>query len=262
MTLRVWELAVGIAAALFGLLLLLSNVWGIGVGVLCADGVWLATRLRIVERAGEAGRYASIRGRVGLVKTCLVIGIYAAAVYGMVIVNLDGGGKTRLGVVATFGLSGLAFMLLGELQRSGNDAINWLLGARGERRVGTKLDTLKADGWFVLHGYKRERGGDVDHIVVGPRGAYAVETKSYRFRRADLRQAAYNAAWLKETLGVRWVTAVLCVDEERAPTQDGVVWVMGHEALLPWIRTQRNTSVDPGLAHRVLIASDSVTAPE
>jgi hypothetical protein len=255
MKLKVWEVAVGALGALFACIFVFSNVAGVGVGLLCADILWLLTRVEIVEKPGRAGRYASLRGRLGLLKVVLIAGIYVAVIYGIVIVDHDAK-KTRVGIVASFALAGLAFLLLGELHRGGNDAINWLVGARAERRIGKSLDRLVDKGWFVLHGYKREWGGDIDHVAIGPNGAFMVETKSYAFRRSDLRRAAWNAAWLKEKLEIRWVTGVLCVNEDRPPMLEGAIWVMGHDELLPWLEKQRDTPVDPDRARDVLLPRD------
>ncbi|SRR6266511_1075641 len=252
MKLNVWEIAVAVVGALFACIFVFSNVSGVGLGLLCADVLWLLTRVEIVEKPGGPGRYATLRGRLGLVKVVFIAGIYSAVIYGTVIVHHDAK-KTRVGIVASFALAGLAFLLLGELQRGGNDAINWLIGARAERRIGRELDRLAEKGWFVLHGYKRDWGGDIDHLAVGPNGAYMVETKSYAFRRSDLRRAAWNAAWLREKLHIRWVTGVLCVNEARPPTREGAIWVMGHDELLPWLEKQRDAAVDPDRAREVLV---------
>jgi len=227
----------------FALIFLFSNAWGIGVGLLCADALWLLTRVEIVERAGAPGRYASVRGHLGLAKLVLLFGVYAAVMYGLVIAHRDASGL-RVGVVASFALAGLAFMLLGELNRSGDEMLNWLKGARAERKVGAELERLRDSGWLVLHGYKRDWGGDIDHIVCGPGGIFMVETKSYQFRRSDLRRAAWNAAWMKEKLDVPWVTGVLCVNEDRRATLDGKIWVMGQAQLVPWLKKQRNAPID------------------
>ena len=130
---------------------------------------------------------------------------------------------------ASFALAGLAFMLLRELQEASDAALNWLIGGRAEVEVGKNSAVLQDRGWLVLHGVVNDRGGDIDHVACGPGGAFAIETKSYRFRRSDIGQAAGNAAWLKETLGVKWATGVLCVSEARKPSKTGVIWVMGRD---------------------------------
>jgi hypothetical protein len=84
------------------------------------------------------------------------------------------------------------------MDRRGDEAINWLKGTRAEEEVGTRLDQLKAEGWEVLHNLKKDFGGNIDHLVRGKRGAYAIETKSGRFRHRDVPQAVGNAVWVKE----------------------------------------------------------------
>ena len=80
--------------------------------------------------------------------------------------------------------------------------------------------------------YRKDRGGDIDHIVLGPTGAFAIETESYRFMRRDAGQARGNAWWLKTKLEIPWVTAVLCVAGEPQPRHEDRVWVMGDADLV------------------------------
>jgi len=86
-------------------------------------------------------------------------------------------------------------------------------------------------------------GGIFDHVVWGPNGAYAIETKSGTFRRGHLGQTLGNAAWTQRKLGVHWVTAVVCVEGSTAPRKDGNAWVVGRECLVDWLR-QRPVSRD------------------
>ena len=51
------------------------------------------------------------------------------------------------------------------------------LGLRGERVVGQALERLRADGYEVFHDIPGE-GFNVDHVLVGPGGVFAVETKT------------------------------------------------------------------------------------
>jgi Nuclease-related domain len=60
-------------------------------------------------------------------------------------------------------------------------ADRWLRGARGEERVGAVLDGLSGRGWLAIHDVSLGRG-NVDHVVVGPGGVFAVETKSHKGR--------------------------------------------------------------------------------
>ena len=95
------------------------------------------------------------------------------------------------------------------------------LGRDGERVVGQFLDGMRPAGYHVLHDLIGE-GFNVDHVVIGERGVYTVETKTLRLpakkrgtvscddaallvngRRMDrdpIGQAKAQAAWLARTL--------------------------------------------------------------
>ena len=84
----------------------------------------------------------------------------------------------------------------------------WLRGAEGEEAVGAILESLTAEGWQVIHDVTFGRG-NIDHVVVGPGGVFAVETKSHGGRisleRLDpkmLSQAYAEKKTLEKRLGV------------------------------------------------------------
>ena len=52
----------------------------------------------------------------------------------------------------------------------------WQAGNEGERRVVAHLSSLLNDDWTLISGY-RGPGGEIDQILVGPRGVCALETK-------------------------------------------------------------------------------------
>ena len=54
---------------------------------------------------------------------------------------------------------------------------NLHLGERGERRVAEILDRLRSKGFVAFHELPNN-GLNVDHVVVGPSGIYAIETKT------------------------------------------------------------------------------------
>jgi hypothetical protein len=56
----------------------------------------------------------------------------------------------------------------------------WKSGAVGERRVAAKLAEL-GDEVIALHDRRAPgRGGNIDHVVVGPAGVYVIDAKRYR----------------------------------------------------------------------------------
>src|SRR5690606_21623326 len=52
-------------------------------------------------------------------------------------------------------------------------------GLLAERVTGMQLNRLVANDCFVMHDLPCE-GFNIDHVVIAPRGVYAVETKSFR----------------------------------------------------------------------------------
>ena len=105
---------------------------------------------------------------------------------------------------------------------------SFFVGARGEERVASVLADLPPN-YHVFHDFMAS-GGPVDHVVVGPTGVFAVETKNWRGRveleeghvlvdgrladRSPLQQAIREADAVKTALaGAGWtgnVTPVLC----------------------------------------------------
>ncbi len=69
----------------------------------------------------------------------------------------------------------------------------WAKGAKGERATGTALDTLPK-GFVALHDLKMPGSrGNIDHLVIGPTGAFTVETKNYANTVVLKRGRAYSA---------------------------------------------------------------------
>lgn len=55
----------------------------------------------------------------------------------------------------------------------------WRVGAKGEEKVGRELAKLP-DGWHVLHAVPiGDRSSDIDHVVIGPRGVFTLNTKHH-----------------------------------------------------------------------------------
>ena len=63
-----------------------------------------------------------------------------------------------------------------ERMESSDEELVWQAGNEGERRVASHLSSLLDDDWTLISGY-RGPGGEVDQILVGPRGVCAMETK-------------------------------------------------------------------------------------
>ena len=55
----------------------------------------------------------------------------------------------------------------------------WLAGGRAEERVGAELEGLRAHGFYIFHDVPLPGVGNVDHVVIGGRGFFSIETKSH-----------------------------------------------------------------------------------
>ncbi|CAL8971135.1 hypothetical protein PROP_03581 [Propionicimonas sp. T2.31MG-18] len=55
---------------------------------------------------------------------------------------------------------------------------NWQLGAWGEQKTAKELSRLPGS-WVVLHDIKTRRGGNIDHLVIGPGGVFLLDSKRW-----------------------------------------------------------------------------------
>lgn len=72
-----------------------------------------------------------------------------------------------------------AFLMWQNLRKLQNQLWSYRLGFDGERVVGEHLNRLMADGFEVFHDVPFD-GFNIDHVVVGPPGVFAIETKTRR----------------------------------------------------------------------------------
>jgi hypothetical protein len=239
MTLRLrwWESALLVPFILLAGLFVLSGEFVAAVVLVALLVVVIASRAQIRER-NVAGGYARSRGWLEYFKAVALFAIYCVIVFFFFVSRHEHWTRDTRGTVAIWSLGGLAFFLLRDIRRIGDGANNWLLGGEMEREVARVLEPLRQEGWLVTHDIKKDRGGNVDHFVSGPNGAFAIETKRGTARAADRNQAIWNAVWAKEKFGQRWVTAVLCVgtDPPQQPRQQGHVWILGPRDLLGFLR--------------------------
>jgi hypothetical protein len=144
---------------------------------------------------------------LGLMGWAFGIGIGAWILFASPVV---GGIVLMLGC-AGFGVSARRFRSLIRLRS------DCYLGFLGERAVGEELNTLLADGWKVFHDVEFDESPgskpfNVDHVVVGAGGIFAIETKT---RRKPVAQSggessgtvafdgsALEFPWGRETFGI------------------------------------------------------------
>ena len=152
-------------------------------------------------------------------------------------------------------------------------------GIEGEKAVGQFLDRLREQGYQVFHDLVGE-GFNVDHVLIGPAGAFTIETKTWsKPQRGDVRivydgntltvagrepdrdplaQAKAQAHWLRgllfESTGRRIEVQPVVVFPgwfvDAAAGAQRAVWVMEPKGLPAFLRNepQRLTAEDVKLA--------------
>jgi nuclease-like protein len=163
-------------------------------------------------------------------------------------VGLTVGGYAALGAAVSLGASWLAFVYRDEIFHRGDRAGNYVTGLKSERTVALELVALERRH-FVTHDVPLPFGGNIDHVVCGPTGAFAIETKTRRYSKSDLPLARRRALWLSQQLGGHWVTPVIClVNDHRPPYRDDRVMVVSATDLPGWLEARRDSPVDPVFA--------------
>jgi hypothetical protein len=125
--------------------------------------------------------------------------------------------------------------------RSFPDTVAWRRGAAGERRTARLLAPLERRGWAVLHDLAIPGSqANIDHLVIGPGGVVAIDSKQYRGQlRVDrdgmvwhgrhllvsaLRKTLWEADQADEVLGVADVQVAAVVAVHGASVPGGVLW--------------------------------------
>lgn len=142
-------------------------------------------------------------------------------------------------------------------------AASWRLGAEGEEATAKALAELPAN-WLVLHSIPvGSHGSDIDHLVVGPRGVVAINTKNHgnkpiRIKENDVtvggsrvhhaRNSRFEASRagtiLSQACGfevkARGVVAFMGggVITDLGQPRDGKVKMLALDALVPWLLAQ------------------------
>jgi hypothetical protein len=230
---------------LLALLFLIGGERVAGIVLLALLTFAAASRTRIVER-NIAGYHARTTSLLLAARYVALLAIYMVIVGLLFVMSRDHWTDDTRGLVAVYASAGLAFYLARDIWRYGKESLNWLIGSEAEEGVAAVVDPLRDEGWTVTHNLVRERGGNLDHLAVYEKTAFAIETKSGKYRATDRGQAISNAVWAKEQFGLRWVTAVLCVasDPPESPREErhgnSTVWVVGVAGLTGWLRANRD----------------------
>jgi hypothetical protein len=141
----------------------MNHVWAASVAGGSAQAEFERRRERNRERMRRQWPYA------------LGCGVVLTAIVGATVYTITKEpGHTVLAVAAL-----VLVQLTGFLQSSSVRA--WAIGAEGERKTASFLEPLREEGFVILHDRKvTGYGGNLDHLVIGPTGLWAIETKSLR----------------------------------------------------------------------------------
>ena len=204
---------------------------------------------------GVPGEWARVRGTVlslwPLFAAFTCLGAFAAA--------LVLGRCTLLFAVLFFA----SLVMVAALWRRGvRRVVSFFVGARGEERVANLLAALPGS-YHVFHDFVAD-GSPVDHVVVGPTGVFAVETKNWRGEvtleeghvlvdgrladRSPLQQTVREAdAVATELAKAGWtgsVMPVLCFASDtfaQGPTAAGSACLVNAKDLSGWLLARPET---------------------
>lgn len=114
-------------------------------------------------------------------------------------------------------------------------------GRNAERRVADQLGSVLDDSWILLRGYLTARG-EIDALLVGPRGVFAIEEKYWPVR-VWIRGDSWTAVRVNKygrTLGTRFAM------KDGGGRSPGLQVVQPAAALSAWLRRNgRGTRVAP-----------------
>ena len=218
-------------------------------------------------RHGNPGEWAKVRGTIlslwPVFLCCIALGACGAA---LVL------GRHPLAFATAFAVcvAATAFWWRRGLRR----VESYFKGARGEERVAGVLDALP-NTWHAFHDFVAGPY-HVDHVLVGPAGVYAVETKNWRGRvtveqgemlvdgrladRAPLVQTMRQADAVKAVLrAAGWdgdVAPVLCLASDAfAPglQQVGRATVLNAARVVAWLAEQTSALAKPEVERLALL---------
>ncbi|MDB4940312.1 MAG: hypothetical protein JWO40_737 [Candidatus Doudnabacteria bacterium] len=128
----------------------------------------------------------------------------------------------------------------------------YAFGIVGEQAIGRELKKL-SDDYIVLHNLKIEGVGDIDYVVIGPNGVFAVEVKSHRGRfsykdpriNRFVRQTNYEAQqlrrYIQKRLGLNiWVFGILALSRGKllnGPRESESIFITEKRDLLTFIES-------------------------
>jgi hypothetical protein len=135
---------------------------------------------------GAAGKHAgrqSVEAFKRMFATALTLATICAFAAGIAVTAIITGAIGGLWLVIAVALVLLVFWLCNRTMRRVDqhetERMNWRKGAVGEYEVGAELERLSND-YNIFNNLNTTNFGNFDHIVVGPTGLFAIETKNWK----------------------------------------------------------------------------------
>jgi len=113
---------------------------------------------------------------------------------------IDGEVPPAVAVTLLLMASAVVSYLLIRIYRILGERHYYQLGYAGEVAVGNALNELMRQGYYVFHDVKGDGEYNIDHIVVGPTGVFAVETKARTKSKKVPAKSAYKVGYDGEYL--------------------------------------------------------------
>lgn len=150
-------------------------------------GTELAAFPGMANIIGEAARYTtgqSIRIFQKMLLTTMIvilaIGIFEGVLLSTIVLQWGHMSWALLGLatIGAFAVRQVCLFQHARIARFEKDRNTWRKGTAGERITAGVLESLSDDYWIIND--VGTPAGNFDHIVVGPTGAFAIETKNWR----------------------------------------------------------------------------------
>jgi hypothetical protein len=178
------------------------------------------------ESVDEQARWKSVRVW-GLL--ALIVALVAALVFAAF---------AEAGFYVSVALMSVLVLVVRSARIGWDDAFSWIGGGCSEHAVGEALETLRAEGFIVMHDIEQADEGKIDHLVSGHSGVFLIETNHSSYLPNRVTAATRQAAKVADDLGV-WITPVVCVGRElKRPYQLDRVSIVGRAGIAGWIREQ------------------------
>jgi len=175
-----------------------------------------------------------------LTKVCVACG--ACAMAGLLIVSAVKvlvSGASGAWIIGSFSVA-VAVLLLGvywisRLFKCVKDMRCLRLGLRGEQAVAEALTEVADVGFRSFHDFPGGDNWNIDHIVVGPRGVFAVETKAFTRKQKHGGPPAHKVKVERDKLVFSWSDNVDAIPQAKRNARDLAIYLTKKSGEKVWV---------------------------